>query len=381
MSTTGHRTEAAHAASDVAADLREAGFVRLVARPDGDALAATGLLARALSEVGVPFQAGVVPTDGAATRRLEAADGLGLSVGADVGATAVPAGTRPASVTAAEVARALDADPDPVLALAGAFAAGRTPGEGDTARLLETADLARRPGLAAPVDDPADGLAHSTLVHARFSGRPDEAAAIVADAADAVDDLGDEAGRRRVGSLVAVEAAGDEAASDRAGVALERALHPYATPKGPFATVGGYADVLDALARERPGTGVALALGGDVREDALAAWREHATRAHEALRDATTGRYDGLQVARVGDAPVATAARLLAEFRSPEPVAMVVTDGAAAAAATPHGTPPTAALRDAANALDGDAAAAPRGGSATFDAEAREFITAFREAV
>ncbi|TKX83439.1 exonuclease RecJ, partial [Halorubrum sp. SS5] len=135
--------------------------------------------------------------------------------------------------------------------------------------------------------------------------------------------------RRRFASLVAVDAVDGDDASERAASAVERALRPYATD-GPFATVGGHADVLDALAREAPGTGVALALASDpddsLRKSALDAWRRHGLAAHRALDAATVGRYDGCVVARV-DAPEAvlpTVARLVRDFRSPEPVAVAL---------------------------------------------------------
>lgn len=401
MSTTGRAAEPAPAASDVAAVLRETDFVRLVARADGDALAATGLLARALQTAGVPFEASVARTDAEATRRLDDTDGQPLGVGlTPASADAIPGTARPASATAFEVARELGDAPDPVLGLAGAVAAGRIPGDGETAALLDAATegdlLERRPGLAVPTDDPDDGLAHSTLVHAEFSGRLDDAERLVAEAragvepdadggaADAEstsDPLDAETGRRQLASVVAVEIAGEDGAIGRAATALERALRPDATPEGPFATVGGHADVLDALAHEEPGTGVALALGSDVREVALDAWREHATRAHAGLREATTGRYDGLFVARVEDAPVETTARLLADFRSPEPAALVVADGEAAIVVRPDVAASTDALRAAAGSLDGEISVGPRGGYASFDGEADDFVSAFREAL
>ena len=57
MSTPGRTDDGpAPTASDVAADLREADFVRVLARADGDCLAAAGLLARALTKRAVPYQ-------------------------------------------------------------------------------------------------------------------------------------------------------------------------------------------------------------------------------------------------------------------------------------------------------------------------------------
>jgi len=413
------------AAGDLAGAVRGAEFVALVAAADGDALAAAGLLARGCRAAGVPFRASVARTAPERERRLAGeADALAVAAGADAasgeaagtdaasgeaagtdaasgeaaGTDAAGAGTagadrtvaataeRPASVLAHDVATELGAEPAPVAALAGAFAAGVDPGAGPTAGLLETARDAgaveRRPGVATPVADPADGLAHGTLVHADFAGRPDAAAALAADAGlepTAADP--DEELRRELASLVALEAAGDERATPRAADAVERALRPYATPGGPFATVGGHADVLAAVAREAPGTGVALALSGDVREAALSAWRDHGRAAHAAVRAATTARYDGLFVARLDEpAPVETVARLVLSARSPEPAVLAVGDDEAAAVAAPDadldaGAAARAAVGAVGGAAGGDAARA----YARHDAETRAFISAFRE--
>ncbi|MEF8831385.1 MAG: exonuclease RecJ [Halobacteriales archaeon] len=403
MSVEGRSAEPSAA---VAGRVREAGFVRLVARADGDALAAAGLLARASRAAGVPFQVSVAVTDAELADRLDA-DGLSVTVGADparadLAVTGDPAHSsagvaatgqegpsddgpgsvdRPASATAAAVANDLGGG-DPVLALAGVVAAGHSTAAAP--ELLERAEreglVRRRPGVGVPTADPAAGLARSTLVHAPFSARPDAAAAVVEAATDAGSDSLNEDARRQVASLVAVETAGHEDASERAAAAVERALRPHETPAAPFATLAGYAEVLDALARAAPGTGVALALSGDAREAALDVWRDHARRAHEGLRAAATGRYEGLVVARVEDAPVATTARMLADFRSPEPAALVVADGEAAVVARPGTSAPTDALREAAADLDGDAGSLARGSYARFDATADAFVTAFREA-
>ncbi|MFB6097134.1 MAG: exonuclease RecJ [Haloferacaceae archaeon] len=403
----------------VAAALADAPFVRIVARADGDALAAAGLLARALRDVDVPFQVRVDPDP--AAQAATAADELTLAVGATApdAAHSLAATDGAASVRAFATARALGVEPDPVLGLAGAVAAGVTPGAAGSDALLAVAEerdlLERRPGVAVPTRDLGDGLAHSTLLHAPFSGAMERTRAVLADL-DLPAELDADA-HRRVASLAAVETVGADGATPRSAEAVERALRPYATPAGPFETVGGYADVLGAVAREQPGTGVALALGratdaeGDgasvaqaVRERALDAWREHALLAHTELRDATTGRYDGLFVARLdaaGDVGrLATAARLLRDFRSPEPVALVVSDGAAAVtrldgeAATEAGVAGVHlgdVMADAAATLvsnadtDGDSTTqasgygGPTHGEATFDADVTAFITAFRE--
>ncbi|WP_435073004.1 exonuclease RecJ [Halorubrum sp. HHNYT27] len=341
-------TPAPDALADVLAD---APFARLVATDDGDALAAAGLLARALRAVGTPFQVRVsadpVPDDDG--------DGVAVTVGAARGPHSISGTGRPASADAFAVSRALGVDPDPVVALAGVVAAGSVPGtdgSGDALDAAEASDrVRRRPGVAIPTADLADGLAASTLVRTPYSGAPEAATAALAELGLPAD-LDDDA-HRRLASLVAVDVADADGASTRAASAVERALRPYAT-NGPFETIGGYADVLDALAREAPGTGVALALDAapsdDLRSAALDAWRPHGLAAHRALDDATTGRYDGCVVTRVdlasddedgtaardAAALLPTVARLVRDFRSPEPVAIAVDEstGRLAAAAT-----------------------------------------------
>ncbi|GKZ12279.1 exonuclease RecJ [Haladaptatus sp. T7] len=387
MSTSGRTAaEDARTASDIAATLRDADFVRIVAHADGDALASSGLLARACTTVGIPFQVSATTLP---TRRVESRDDeCVVAVGATGGDVVLA--TRPTSALAFDIAAELGGTPDPVLALAGTVAAGFSPGAGDTARLLDAADgrLTRRPGVSTPTDDLADGLAHSTLFHAGFSGDAEAVQAELAELGLPVE-LDDDA-HRHVASLVAFSVAGPADATPRAGETVERALRPYELGDDhPFATLGGYADVLDAVSREQPGTGIALALGHDARAPALDAWRTHATAAHAVLREATTGRYDGLFVARMDDAPVATAARLLGDFRSPEPVALVVTDDEAAAVAVgdrredadSDGTDLGDAMRRAGSRLDGHGTGNRQRGYARFDADAKEFLSAFREAL
>lgn len=386
MSTAGRPHESTAAPSDVAAACRDAGLVRLVGAADGDALAATGLIAGALSEVAIPFQASVtpVPTTDGTDRDATEADAA-VTVGAPGGDLALT--DTPTSAVAHAVARELGADPDPVLALAGVTAAGRAPGEFPD--LLETAESAqtgesaqtaepprrggirRRAGVAIPTGDLADGLAHTTLAHAPFSGDPEAAESELST-------LEDRAGRR-VASLLALATVGE--APPRAAEAVERALRPY-VPGGPYATVGGYADVLDAVARERPGTGLALVLGygadDATREEALAAWRDHAARAHASVRQADTSRHAGIVVARA-DGPVGTVARLLRDFRSPEPVVLTLSGGEAAAAAVDRDV--DGLLRAATSAGGGECIGRGPTGFAR-DIEDREaFVAALREAL
>ncbi|WP_273835376.1 exonuclease RecJ [Halococcus sp. PRR34] len=382
------RSEDGSTADSAAAALREAGFVRFHVAPDGDALATAGLLARALAERDTPFQASVVRSGRPGTTD---------TAGTDDTTTVCIGGTEPADVTldppgsaseaAFEAARELGSDPDPILALAGAFTPPDAALEGSAAfEAARDHDLIeQRPGVAIPVTDLADGLAHTTLAHAGFSGDSDA----VRETLDGRETADTDEERREVASIVALTAAGAEDATSRAAETVEHVLRPYTIAERSndesatapeFATVGGYADVLRACAHERPGTGLALAIGHDVRNAALSAWRAHAERAHAAVRTATTARHRNLVVARVDtDAPLATTARLFCDFRSPEPVVVAVGETEAAAAATDDRNLGTR-MRQAAAAADGNGAGSERRGRATFtDDEA--FVAAFREAM
>jgi len=72
MSTTGRNQAPAPAPSDLADSLAGAAFVRLVSDATGAALAATGVLARALDAAGTPFQASVVAPFAESDRTTEA---------------------------------------------------------------------------------------------------------------------------------------------------------------------------------------------------------------------------------------------------------------------------------------------------------------------
>ena len=376
------RSEESPAANSVADALRDAGFVRLSTAADADSLAAAGLLARALSHRETPFQASVI--DAWRPEAETTDDATTIHIGRD--GTADVTLSSKASETAFAVCRDLGTDPDPVLALARAFAApGEFEGSAAFERARERNLIEQRPGVAIPVTDLTDGLAHTTLAHAPFSGDR-EATAAALDGGEVADDED----RRRVASLLALSVAGMADSTPRATEVVECALRPYAiterdrddasTVSARFETVGGYADVLRASAREQPGVGLALALGHDVCEAALSAWRTHGKRAHTALRDATTERYRNVFVARVGiDAPLSTTARLLCDFRSPEPVALVVGETRAVAAACEDATL-GGRMAEAGAAADGDGNGSARRGRARFENPER-FISAFREAI
>jgi hypothetical protein len=341
----------------VATTLSEASFVRLLARPDGDGLAAAGLLAGALRRVDVPFQVRVDSVGAGAPGAFgDDTDGLLVGVGSDrpdVGVT-LAAESEPVSLRAYRIAAAMtdgadDAGPDRVLALAGAVADGAHPSSaaGDLVEAAEASGaLVRRPGVAVPVDDVVDGLAHSTLLHAPFSGDRDATAATLSLSESDGAGTDDEA-RRTVASRVALAVAGDDDATPRAADAVERLLGPYRTPDAPVETLAGYADVLTAAARERPGTGVAVALGHGGTDAALGAWRDHGRAVHAALDSAPTTRHDGVVAVAVDDAGtpgrLATLARLVRDFRSPEPLVAAVGDGVVAVSTRESGAADAAA--------------------------------------
>ncbi len=402
MSETHTQPADPDAAASLAAKIASAPFVRLYAHADGDSLAAAGLIALALNERADPFQVHVSgDPDGDSANGTPDDDSLTLAVttgqrtAADCGLP--PASdSRPASVVAAAVSRELGVDPDPLLGLAGVIASGSLPGTDGSGALLETAEQAglveRRAGIAVPTADIADGLAHSTLVDAPFSGDLEAAQTVL-------DDLGlpdetlefDEDARTRVASALAVAVTTAETATPAAADHIETALRPYATPSGPFETLGGYADVLSVLAREQPGVAVSLALGATLSDAALATWREHATAAHRALSRAQTGRYEGVVVIRVEtDRPavLSTVARVAEQFRSPEAVVLVVTDSpiegqrhAALAAGEPAGLETVAAT--VATEFSGRAGGTPTAGTIQVDGDVSnsELIAAVREAL
>ena len=385
----------------LAETLSGAPFVRVTAASDGDSLAAAGLLARACAETDTPFQLRLDDEAGVDTED---------AVTVAVGPTAVDGDAsldHPASPAAFALARRLGADPDPILALAGTIAAGETVRTADAAldAAQESGLIEREPGLALPTDDVPTGLAASTLLHGPFSGDEDAAAALVAelDAADdatgshaAGDDAdavgshaaGDDAGSggesdRRLASLVTVDTVTAEGATERAATEIERALRPYVTPDAPFRTLGGYADVLDAVARTAPAAGVSLALGersGDATDAALAAWRKYGAAVHGHLRSAETRRHHGVWVLETeADAAVLPAvARLARAFRSPESVALALSEGAAAAAGE---SGIGDAVTTAANAVDGTGHGTADTGWARFDTDTEQFTDAFREAL
>ena len=345
MATVG-RSET-NASPNVATRLREAGFVRLAATPTGDAVGAAALLARGLAAAGTPYQLSIAPPSTA--KRATDAD-LTVGLGHTTGNPAIALDDAgPVSRRAAAIAETLGGS-DPVLAAAGTIAAGETP-DGTVTTSGEAGGQSLsgpRPGLGTPPVSPADGLAHSTLVHASFSGRPERAAELLADADESAEDS--TADGETVASRVALTVA-EEAETPTAAEAIERFLSPQSG--GPLGTVAALADALDALAEPSPGLAAGLALGYSDRERVLEAWRTAAGAVHEAVRTAELSRYDGLVVAELEtSAPLAPTTRLIREYRSPEPVVAVLDESTATAATPPESGPDLAA---ATRSIDGAA--------------------------
>lgn len=381
MATTDRpAAETTDATSDVVSALSEAELAHLIAATDGDCLAGAGLLAAACQTSGIPYQVSVARTAAGVRERLAGTDEASTPVliGSSTGDATALDPTGAVSPHAFSAARALGHDPDPIHALAGVVAAGAVPSQA-TPELLDTAALSRTPGLGVPTADLADGLAHSGLFHAAFSGQADAAAAALAEVGLAearAPDLDDDEARR-AGSFLALVAGSGADAPPSAARAIERALRPHRTD-GPFRTLGGYADVLRALADRAPGLGVALIVGANSREAALEAWREHGRAVHAAVGEADTARYSGLVVART-DAPTAAVARLLRDYRSPEPTVLAIGNGTAAAASTD--APVADAMAAAAEAAGGSMLARGQRATGTYDPDRTErFVQAFREA-
>lgn len=364
---------------DVVAELEEAEFVQFVTAPDGDALAATAVLARGLS---IPFQARVARTTvGVSESDVTVAVGR---AGGDVSITG-----RPVAVRAVEITRALSADSDApelpptlgVLAFAGVIAAERDVAD-HTDVFERSLKIDDRPGVAIPTTDPVDGLAHTTLVHAPFSGDPDA----TAEALSRIDGTKDDATRVQTASMLAVSVV--DKPNTHASTAIERALHPHvidAEEWCPFATLAGYADVLDALARSCPGEGLALALGHGSPEDALPCWREHAQTVHTAVRTAELDRYPECVVADLTGVPTATVepvARLIREYRSPEPVVLAAADSVVVATAQTSEQDIRPPLTTAALAVEDDPTVTGREQYAHASIEPRDaVVNTFREAI
>lgn len=319
MATTGRTTQATeHEAESVLAD---AEFVRVAAAPTGGSVAAAAMLAEACVQRDVPYQVRVA---GRALQAPDARDASLVTIGSESPeADAVFVDNAPNA--AFDAARAVGAEPDPVVAFAGALADDIEP----SSDVRDAAGLTRRPGVGVPTADLAAGLAYSTRVHASFSGDEQAAGAVLA-GLDLPVEL-DESAHRRLASVLALDATAEAPA--RAAERIADVLRPHETPTGIFETAEGFADVLSAVAWDAPGLCVALALGQADGPEALDAWRSHAAAAHEAVRRADLARHSGVEVVHVEGAQP-TVARLARDYRAEETAVLAVGGDAAALATT-----------------------------------------------
>lgn len=350
MSTTGRTADGVAGAESAAAAVRESGFVRVVSRADGAGLAAAGVLARALDDAGVPFQVSVAQTDAVAATTFAAAADDSATVAFGFGADALTARDADADVDfatdasdlvreAASIVRALGESPFEPLVLAGLRAAGAVPTEDD-------GEFERRPGVGIPTEDIGDGLAHSALVHGEFSGDESRAGATLAE-------LGlpaelDDSAHRRLSSVIAMMTTAGPA-PERTADALQRVLQPHVHAACAYATIEGFGDVLDTLARTAPGLGVAAALGGLDRPVALGAWREATESVHAAVTECSAhvtsiddddspsdddNSVDHVVSATVSGTDPVAVARLLRDYVTAAPNVFVAGDDGAALATT-----------------------------------------------
>ena len=317
MASTGHRQSASTDAAGVTALLRDASFVHLFGHRNGDALAATGILGRALDELKIPHQVtfAETPRD---CRERQATDSTVVGIGFESVGTPLSAKSSMAAA-AFESASALETDPDPILAMAGVRAAGSEPSDA----LLQAAREAgaeRRPGLGIPTDDPVTGLAYSTVFHGEFSGSETEAEAFLANLDSDVTNV---EAARRLSSVVALHAS-DGTGADRTQEAISRGVAPMYVP-GPFETAAGYGDVLEALARADVGLGYRFVLGYEDRSTALDTWKRYASDIHDAIEQLDDGddQEDAIRTVSVSEIDPWTTARLAKEYRSTAPGVLV----------------------------------------------------------
>lgn len=304
MATTGRSTDATPAPDAVATLLRDAAFVHLVGHENGDALAAAGILADALDALDTPYQVSLASSTADAEDRL-LDGGTTLGLGLDVGDSAL--GPDSAALGAFETAAVLGTDPNPILAIAGAVAGGFVP-QGPALEAAEADGVERRPGIGLPTADIGAGLAYSGWLRGSFSGDEQAAGAFLADL-DLPAELDADA-HTRLASAVALDATGS--GSEGVG-ALDRVLAPLGA-SGPFETIEGYADVLDALAATDPGTGLAFVLGYEDRSAAIDAWKEAGERLHRTIERLSLSSESDVAFAEIeADAP-RRVARLVRDF-------------------------------------------------------------------
>ncbi len=324
MATTGQTATVTPAPETTATRLQTASLVRILTRQTGDAIAAAGLLGRALTDFGVPFQITPTPSRAERARRVERGDEEALTVAiGTVDHADITIGGPQATTTVIDILQeATDHNPDPLLALAGCVAGGIMPdAKPDLLGQAEATGLEQQPGVGLPTTDRTTGLAATLWLHGPFSGRPDRVETLLSDVGLTADEPLTDAKRKRLASLAAIGGTNGPY-PEQAAATIDQALHPYVG--GPFETIAGYAEVLSVVSRDTPGVAIGVALGSDLVETARSIWASHAMAAHQGLRAATTERYGGLYVLVIEEGPAETIAALAHRVQSPEPTTLVV---------------------------------------------------------
>jgi len=168
------------------------------------------------------------------------------------------AASRPATLEAVDLVRGMGATPDPVLALAGVVAGGANPvparaSGSSRPRTNAASSNSDRASRCRPPIRSTDSRTRHASTH-RGRAIPTQRAKRSRTPPMATPPTSMRTITVRSGSLVALDVVGADGAADAAASSIGRTLRPFATPDGPFATLGGFADVLEALARTEPGT-------------------------------------------------------------------------------------------------------------------------------
>lgn len=319
MATTDPRGTDTATDADLATAVSESTLLTVIARADGTALAAAGALADLATKTGTPFQICLAETRDEAANRARAADESAtiIAIGPSTPDADVILGDSVPAKLISRAADRLEQSVPPELVAAGVLAAEQPLSIADSAlESLEERGITSEPGVVSPGEDLVDSLAHSTLVHGPFAGTPDRARSLL-------DELGSEPSPRTVASAVAIAGTRADNRPPSGGQAIERVLQPHPI-QGPWGSLEGLADILEATARSAPGTATALALGHADQEVVLDAWRHHGQTVHQAVREADLARYDGIVETGATAASPASVARLIRDFRSPEPAVVVL---------------------------------------------------------
>lgn len=336
-----------------------AGFVHLVGVDNGASLAATGVMARTLRAIDIPFQASLASFPD----EQHTSDDATIAIGWNGGDISFSTGSLVEIAWQCGSALAPDVV-EPDLAFAGLRS------EGFPMSTLEIDRPTQSPGIALPTEDVITGLAASSNLRGPFSGTEENASSFVSELALEEQDI---IHSRKGASAIALAVLRDT--GPRGSDALTNVLHPHQSSR--FMTIEGYAEILDAIAKEEPGTGLALVLGNPVEEDVYHCWQQHGKQAHQALSAAETQRHKGLFVARSeDDFPLRTISRICHNYVSPEPITVAVGQSRGAIVAS---SPISEGLLSTLDMCEGTGIVHETTGHVRFDCSSEEFVNTLRE--